>query len=163
MNSRRFTWSPHWRGRAAWPALKGRAAAGLVGSPLGRRTTGEDEATPARDKRFRKLCAPFHKYRATGKRPQITPPGGVGPVHCGISVPLRPLWVNRDGRQLIPRILECPLRLESGQNSRRSLGLCVAQVLKQKRAWNRTQRQRGHDGDRAGNADEVAEESGSGR
>src|SRR5262245_22167416 len=87
MNSRRFTWSPHWRGRAAWPALQGQAAAGLVGSPLGRRTTGEDEATPARDKRFRKLCAPFHKYRATGKRPQITPPGGVGPVHCGISVP----------------------------------------------------------------------------
>src|SRR5262245_56960883 len=87
MNSRRFTWSPHWRGRAAWPALQGQAAGGLVGSPLGRRTTGEDEATPARDKRFRKLCAPFHKYRATGKRPQITPPGGVGPVHCGSSVP----------------------------------------------------------------------------
>src|SRR5260370_26935108 len=36
-------------------------------------------------------------------------------------------------------------------------------VLKQKRAWNRGQRQRGYDEDGAGDADGVAEESCSGR
>src|SRR5262245_36932864 len=54
-------------------------------------------------------------------------PGGVGPVHCGISVPSMSALGQLRRRQLIPRILECPLRLESGQNSRRLFrSLCGA-------------------------------------
>src|SRR5262249_13767664 len=48
-------------------ASQGRADAGLIGSPLGRRTTGEDEATPSRNKSFRNLGAPSQKFGATGK------------------------------------------------------------------------------------------------
>src|SRR5215813_11961875 len=50
-----------------------------------------------------------------------------------------------------------------GYSTRRSILDGGSGVLKQKRAWNRGQRQRRYDDDGAGNADGVAEEPCSGR